>query len=252
MPRPIIGDRARTHVQEARAIFDALRVPTYVHRAEHLAAQLASRRSDGPPAEPGPCLSPPGTAGGAGDGSRDQPRGSRIARVAGVQCDGRLGTSPSAGSARLEDTETEGLPDGAILRGLRHPAIAQSPTFDRQNPSRRGQRPSMGPPPIHNHRDARIGFEALAELSAELSSIPADHDEPGVELVPTGPDAVMAHCPAGKGPGVGARMTFVDPLVITFLAVVVVVHGRRRGWSAPCRGFQESFPEHIPVPRDTA
>ena len=152
----------------------------------------------------------------------------------------------------MEDAEPEGLPKGAFPGGFRPAAVPQSPTLERQGASRRGQRPSIGPPPVQNHRDARIGLEALTQVPAEVRSIAANQDEPGVELVSLGPDAAMAFGPARKGPGIGAHLAFVDPPVIACLTVVVVMRGGGRGGPWSCRGFPKSVPEDSPVPGDTA
>ena len=150
----------------------------------------------------------------------------------------------------MEDTEPEGLPKGTLLGGFRHAAVPQSPTLERQGASRRGQHPSIGPPPVQNHRDARIGLEALTQVPAEVRSIAANQDEPGVELVSAGPDAALGT--ARKGPGVGAHMAFVDPAVITCLTVMVVMRAGGRGWPWSCRGFPKPVPEYRPVPGDAA
>jgi hypothetical protein len=42
-------------------------------------------------------------------------------------------------------------------------------------------------------------------------------------------------------------MTLVDPWLIAFLAVVIVVSWSRRSWPPPGRGWRETLPEDVPV-----
>jgi hypothetical protein len=86
----------------------------------------------------------------------------------------------------------------------------------------------------------------------QLRPTAAGPDEPSTQPLPACLYAMAAVPSAGKGPGKGARMPFVDPLLIAFLAIVVVVSGTRRSWPRPGPGFRKTLPEYVPVPRESA
>jgi hypothetical protein len=108
----------------------------------------------------------------------------------------------------------------------------------------------LGLTSVEDHGDSRIAPEALAHLLAELRAIAADHNEPSAQPLADCSCALMALPRAGSGPRRGTHMALVDPLAITFLAVVVVVSRRSRDRPPPGRGGRETLPQHVPVPWD--
>jgi hypothetical protein len=61
--------------------------------------------------------------------------------------------------------------------------------------------------------------------------------------------ALMARSGAGSGPRSGTRMAFMHPSSIAFLAIVIVMSGRRRDRPPLRRRLRETGPQHVPVPR---
>jgi hypothetical protein len=108
----------------------------------------------------------------------------------------------------------------------------------------------LGLTSVEDHGDSRIASEALAQLLAELRAISADDDEPSAQPPEPCSCALMALPRAGSGPRRGTHMALVDPLAITFLAIVVVVSRRPCDRPPPGRGDRETLPQHVPVPWD--
>ena len=148
--------------------------------------------------------------------------------------------------------EAEVRPNGTVLVCLRRAPISPSPPLDRHGSLLRARHTPLGLTSVEDHGDSLIAPEALAQLPAEFRAIAADHDEPSAQPRPDYPCALMALPSAGRGPGKGTRTALVDPSSIAFLAIVVVVSWRRRSGPPPGRGFRETLPEHVPIPRDAA
>jgi hypothetical protein len=106
----------------------------------------------------------------------------------------------------------------------------------------------LGLTSVEDHRDSRIASEALTQLLAEFRAIAADHHEPSAQPSAACSCALMALPSAGSGPRRGTQMALVDPLAITFLAVVVVMSRRSRDGPPLGRGGRETLPQHVPVP----
>jgi hypothetical protein len=85
-------------------------------------------------------------------------------------------------------------------------------------------------------------------LLAEFRAIAADHHEPSAQPPAACSCALMALPSAGSGPRRGTHMALVDPLAITFLAIVVVMSRRWRDRPRFGRGGRETLPQHVPVP----
>ena len=102
---------------------------------------------------------------------------------------------------------------------------------------------------VEDHGDSRIASEALAQLLAEFRAIAVDDDEPSAQPPEACSCALMVLPNAGSGPRRGTHMALVDPLAITFLAIVVVVSRRSRDRPPPGRGGRETLPQHRPEDR---
>jgi hypothetical protein len=148
--------------------------------------------------------------------------------------------------------EAEVRPDGTVLGTWRRPPISRLPPLDRYGSLLRAPPAPLGLTSVEDHGDARIGPKALAQLPAEFRAIAADDDEPSAQSLPHSPCALMTLPGAGRGPGGGTRMALMDPSLITVLAIVVVAGGRRRDGLLLGRGFRETLPQHVPIPRDAA
>jgi hypothetical protein len=106
----------------------------------------------------------------------------------------------------------------------------------------------LGLTSVEDHGDSWIPPEALAQLLAEFRAIAADHDEPSAQPPAACSCALMALPSAGSGPRRGTHTALVDPLGITFLAVVLVVSRRSRDRPPPGPGGRETLPQRVPVP----
>jgi hypothetical protein len=93
-----------------------------------------------------------------------------------------------------------------------------------------------------------IVLEALAQPAAELRPVAPNHDEPPARPRLARASALMAALRAGGGPRRGTRVALVDPPAVAFLAVVIVMDGRRRDGPPAGRGFREALPQDVPVP----
>jgi hypothetical protein len=144
--------------------------------------------------------------------------------------------------------KAEVSPHRTVLVRWRRAPISPAPALGCDRKVWPARLTSLGLTSVEDHRDSRIASEALTQLLAEFRAIAADHHEPSAPPSAACSCALMALPSAGSGPRRGTQMALVDPLAITFLAVVVVMSRRSRDGPPLGRGGRETLPQHVPVP----